>query len=475
MMGAGDQRVGLSEPAGERLAASRSLRPDANPPTVREAPSEARRRRVWQAAVAIAVCYSALHLGYSVGRYNVLGRGSPDGLVYGMDMRRAVDEAREWRATGALNFRDVIYPPLYYALLTPLTGLEFRSVERIFYLAQFLLFPLAIFFLVHAAWLGQRPPPMAYLLAAVLAINFQPFLETLALYKVEGIEFVLICWALYAFRKRRDAWAGVAVFLAANLKYLPGILIVYFAVKREFRVLAGVFAAFAVSLLVLIPLFGAGTIWRYYTEYPLTMLFAHQLQGTGAEASFEFQTLTGTVNRWFAGFQGMLHNLGTQSYAPVRSARAAFLIAGALKLALLGSYLWLIRNRWPREERETRWLSYLWECSLTLILLFVLIPVSLLHYAILLLPAFVATGLVLYQFHRIVRARETYLFALAYLLTGMILPGGLWNRVLPPHPLWGAHHTWVYFWFSFPFYGYALLGLCILLCSRRIMGANGRS
>jgi UDP-N-acetylglucosamine 2-epimerase (non-hydrolysing) len=235
---------------------------------------------------------------------------------------------------------------------------------------------------------------MAYVLAAVLTVNFHPFLETVALYKVEGLELFLICAALYAFKHKRDGVTGFLVVTAAGLKYLPGILILYFLVKREWRVVRGMLAACALYLLILLPIFGAETLWRYVT-YSLILLFGHSLQGTAAWASLEFQTLTGTVMRWFAGLAGMQENLSMQRWAPVPHAQAAFLIAGVLKFLLAGLYLSLIRRRWRPEERGARWLSYVYELSLTLIMIFVISPISLIHYAILLLPAFVMVGLIL--------------------------------------------------------------------------------
>ena len=224
-------------------------------------------------------------------------------------------------------------------------------------------------------------------------------------------------------------------------------------------------------LLVLLPMFGAKMLWGYAT-YPLTFLFGHSLWGTGAEASIEIQTLTGTINRWFAGLAGMRWNLSTQAYAPVPHAQVAFLISGTLKLLLGGLYLWLIRRRWLQQERDTQWRFYLCEFSLTLIMIFILSPYSMMHYAILLLPAFVMTGLILYQDAAIFRWKEKALFGLAYAFTAVIIPGGVWNRLFPPHPLWGERYAWVYFWFSFPFYGDLLLGWCLIMCLRRLRDAE---
>ena len=424
------------------------------------------RRLLRRLLLAAVIGYSVLHLGYSLWRYRVWDRDG-GAIVYGADVRRPWTEAKRWKEGGSLIFQEVIYPPLYYALMLPWTGLEYRHVEHIFYACQFLWYVLAIGFMVKAAYLEGPPPAMAYVWATVLMVNFHPFLETVALYKVEGMEMCLVCWAIYAFRRGQDVLAGVLTVIAANLKYLPGILLLYFLVKRERRVILGMLIGGALLVGLLLPIFGPTLLWEY-ARYPATFLFDHSLWGTGAEASLEFQTLTGTVNRWFAGWEGMKHNLSTQSYAPVANARAAFLIAGALKALFVTLYLFVIRHRWRPQQRQAKWPAYLYEFSLTLIMIFVISPLSLIHYGILLLPAFVMTGLMLSQQAARFRLTEKLLFAAAYALVAVIIPGGVWNRLFPPHPVWGERHAWVYFWLSFPFYGYLLLGACLLSCLRRL-------
>jgi hypothetical protein len=239
-------------------------------------------------------------------------------------------------------------------------------------------------------------------------------------------------------------------------------------------VILGMLAGCALLVMCLLPIFGVKTLWTYVTYTPV-VLFGQSLQGTGPWASLEFQTLTGTVKRWFAGMAGMQENLSMQRWAPVPHAQAAFLIAGALKFLLVGLYIALIRRRWPKEERDVRWFDYLSELSLTLIMIFVVSPISLLHYAILLLPGFVYVGLILYQHPAVFRLREKVVFLTAYALTAVLIPGGVWNRLFPPHPLWGERHAWVYFWLSFPFYGYLLLGACIVLRARRLRGVTSEA
>lgn len=422
--------------------------------------------------VILAVGYSVAHLGYSMWRYTIF---SSD-LYRSRDFERVFVQADIWRQTGVLPpFGMVLYPPLYYLLLAPLTNLGFRTVTYLLYVLQFIYFPLALVFLVKAASPARTPSAIEYLIAAVLTVNFQPFLETLAQHKVEGIELLLICLALYAFRKHRDVLAGSLVCVAANLKFLPGVLAGYFVVKREWKAMFGVLGTLLVCALVLLPAFGMQVLWSYGVQYPMTFLFGHSIPGTKAEANLEFQSLTGTINRWFVGPEGMAHHVRTQGDVPIAHAPLAFSLAAILKAIFGGLYLLLMVRRPSRPaSREERWECTLLEWSLTLLMIFVLASAARIHYAILLLPAFVITAFLLYHHPQLFRWKERLLFALAYSMTGMLIPGGVLNR-LPPHPLWGTKHSLAYLWMSFPFYGDLLLGLCMILCYRKLerLGRRG--
>lgn len=422
-----------------------------------------------KALVVLAVCYSVLHLGYSIVHYTIF---SAD-MYRSRDFARVFLEAKAWRDTGLLpSFEGILYPPLYYVLVLPLTHLDFRMVTYLLYGAQFLYFPIAVCVLVNAVSPARAPSAIEYVIAAVLTVNFQPFLETLAQHKVEGIEFLLICLALSALRRRHDLLAGSLIGLAASLKYLPAVLAGYFVVKREWKVVQGLLITLLVCVLVLLPFYGVGNLWLYGVWYPLLFFFGHTYAGTGPQANLEWQNLSGAINRWFAGWDTMVVHFDTEGNMPIAHPQLALGIAAILKGLLGGGYLFLIRRPLNSFNRQTQWAVSLLELSLTLLLISVFASATRMHYAILLLPAFVSTALLLFQHPQHFHGTEKWLCVLAYSLTAMVIPGGLLNQ-LPPHPLWGAQHSYFYLWMSFPFYGHVLLGGCLVLCHRRLVRGPG--
>ena len=418
----------------------------------------------------LLLIYTALHLIYSVVRYNVF-----DGNSSG-DFNRAYQEALDWRRSLQTGQRmGVFHPPLYYGLLLCLDSV-FRGMKNLayfFYFIQFLLFPWAIWLLAKGGAADPRLVSRRSLIAAtLLCLNFQPFLETLAQHKVEGLEFVLICLAVVLYRRRRDLPAGALVMLAANLKYLPAILIGHFIWKREKKVLAGAALGGIAVLAVLTCWVGPIRVKEAVFQYPLELLFAHKYEGTVPEGSVEMQTLSGTVNRWFAQplpghtFEEYIR---VGSYMPVPNPAFALRMAAALKGLLILGWLFVLRRRFPPQQRESLWRVHLLEISLSLVMIFVISQAARVHYAILLLPSFVYVALLLAQEPQRFRRPEKCLFAGAYFLSAMVIPGGLLNSSrLPAHPIWGNQYSLAYLWYSLPFYGTLLLGACIAVCLNRL-------
>ena len=422
---------------------------------------------VGKALFLALLLYSFLHLGYSVLRYNAFS-----GISSG-DFNRVYQEATYWVRSATYSPDGVWHPPFYYWLLITLDrwlGGQ-QNLIYFFYFLQFLLFPWAIHLLVQSV----RAPssrfgfPVLYGASAILVLNFQPLLETLAQHKVEGIEFFLICLAIWAFRREKDGLCGAAVVLATNLKFLPGILLLYFLVKREWKVLWGAAAGMGILLMILIFSFSAQTLRSGLIQQPMDQLFSHRLEGTSPNASVEMQTLTGMVNRWLAKPKpptSFMEYITRGSYMPVPQAKLAQALSVGLRLLLLAGWLALIRHRWRRTERQARWSLFLLEISVTLVMILVVSQAARVHYGILLLPGFVILGLLLLQQSSAFHLTEKLLFFVGYGLSAMVVPGGLLNR-LPPHPMWGTRYSQWYLWWSLPMWGYLLLGLCAVLCWKR--------
>ena len=424
----------------------------------------------WRKGFLIALlCYSGLHLVSSVLRYNPWTRPEVSG-----DFHRIYDEAldykQHWEQTGKLpvmtGFR--VYHGLpAYLLMFPLIHLGFNTVDYFFYLIQFLLFPLAIWLILKAVSSDSAPSWTETALAVVLVLNFKPFLEALALHKMEGIEIFLICLALVAFKNSRDFLTGALLLAAASLKYLPAILLIYFFLKRETKVLLGALGAGLVFLLFCLVFFGPSSMEVVF-RHPLDLVFRRDLESSIHAANIEWQTVSGVVNRWFAPKPSgnLLQFLGIGFAYPLTNPRLAMRIALLLKIFISGIYLYVIRHWWTESQRREKWPFYLLEISLTFLMLLVWIQAIRIGYAIFLLPAFIGIALLFTRQWNLFRLKEKVLFGLAYALGATIIPMGIVDKLFP-HPVWGPVWSKLYYWWGLPFYGYMMLGACILLCYKR--------
>ena len=418
---------------------------------------------------ALLLLYSLFRFGYSVARYNP--------VVYqpaGWDFYDTYERVGRWRTTGDYSVTGwetgyAYYPAFYYVLFYPISALPFPAVSSLFYFLQFPLFLAAILLMAKTVTHPRAPSAAELLIAVLLCVNFLPFLETFSEYKVEGIEFFLICLLVALWRKKRDGWAGALVVLAANLKYLPGILIGYFLIKRERRALWGMAAAGGAVLLALLLTLGPRVVRTYAVEYPFQILFNPSVCSNEMAVLPEWQTLSGTVNRWFAPpvmpeefVRRLLRGIG-----PVGNPRLAFGVGYTLKLLLLGVYVAAVRRGPSLPDREKGWPATLMEISLTLLMIPILFMAGRLQYGILWLPAFVWTGLLLLRHGSLFPRTVKALFLAAYALGGMVVPSGLLNR-LPPHPVWGQHHYLMALWLGVPFFGYLALFFCDLWMLRRL-------
>ena len=414
-----------------------------------------------------ALLYTLAHFGYSIVAYNPITNS-----VSANDVRVTFLEAQHWRQTGdliLLGGTNVFYGLLYYGFLSLFSASSFDQILLPFYLSQFVLFPLAIACLVQAV-AGKTVGWKETLLVVVLTLNFGPFLESFASCKVECLEFYLICLAFYGFLKGQNWLAGFGVVSGMLMKYLPGFLGIYFLLKRKWKTVLWCLVWGLILSGTLWEVFGGRIFRQIGIDHFWALVFSRKVETNELVALLEWQTLSGTINRLFAHIESprtwnlVLKMAGT---APIDHARLVTGLALGFKLLFTGIYLSVIGRRWPPLDPKTRRVLYALEMSLTLLMIVVLLQAVRIHYAVILLPAFLTVALLLFQYRRFFGRAEKVLFFSAYALSAVLIPGGLLNR-LPPSPVWGQSHARMYYWLSLPFYGYVLLFFCVALCHRKL-------
>ena len=200
------------------------------------------RRIAARAGAAGLLVVSALHFALGVHRARVSGV---------VDFPIFLDRTRQFRETGVLypDARDPAawgpaaavykFPPTFAMLLLPFAvpGGEGRAIAGHRAL-QVLLYAGAVALLLQL--LAPRPRATFVVLGLALALNFEPFFETLWRLQIETLLLALVALGLAAIVRGRDGPLGAALAAGALLKVYPAFLAAYLVVRARWRAL-GVF------------------------------------------------------------------------------------------------------------------------------------------------------------------------------------------------------------------------------------------
>ncbi len=146
-----------------------------------------------------------------------------------------------------------IYPPLFAMTMVPLAQLPLPVAGRLWLLCIHATF-LAALLMIFAT--QARLPRSAKVSIAVLFYLFLPIYLTLKFQQVAALWLLLLAAVLWAYQRGRLAWAGLFVALAASLKVIPILLILFFLRKRAFRLAAlsvGILGLLSMGELILVP------------------------------------------------------------------------------------------------------------------------------------------------------------------------------------------------------------------------------
>jgi alpha-1,2-mannosyltransferase len=247
-----------------------------------EPPADARAVRPARAVTLVAWALGLLLLAASVVHFVVAARSigaSPptDFPIFLSSVRRfvetgqlyeSVDDLAKYRAGEAVYK----YPPLYATTLLPWAHRPSLAAAHAHFLAQLVLYLGAAALLVRVLARDARSPGRFALLAAVVALTFGPFLETLQGLQIETAILALLAVGLLAIDRGQDALLGAALGAATVLKVYPGFLLLFLVAQRRWRAVVafGVAAAALVGVGLLV--FGVAENWKYFHDVLPTLL-----------------------------------------------------------------------------------------------------------------------------------------------------------------------------------------------------------
>ena len=232
---------------------------------------------------------AALWLGFLAFSYVVYMDGAPqryDFKSYYEGVQRLLDDAEPLYI--GIDGHAYMYPPLMAQILAPLVAtFSYETVSVVWFAASALS-------LLAATWLLARcvSPERAWIVW-LLPVLFTPVFKSLYIGQVTVILLCLLPAAWSAHRAERRALAGGLLALAAWIKVFPAFLLVYFLLRRDWRVVRGALAAGLGLLAVQVIISGPGTMIDFF-ETLLRLTREGQPAG-----NFKNSAINGFVSRLF--------------------------------------------------------------------------------------------------------------------------------------------------------------------------------
>ena len=210
----------------------------------------------WEAPAFLRSLYPPSTITFDFYQDWAAARNFLDGHPIYADITLTIERYLGWRLPDQWPpwyWRANTHPPPAVLLTLPLTRLEYSEAFLVWSLLSLALFAVAVCVMVRQFSIGMSIP---WVLASIAALLWwYPFREQV----VQGqVNLVLLFLLVVSWAADRTGWrktAGVALGAATAIKLFPGLLLVYFLVRREWTIVvscaATVTAITAIAAVVL--------------------------------------------------------------------------------------------------------------------------------------------------------------------------------------------------------------------------------
>ncbi|MCX7047028.1 MAG: glycosyltransferase family 87 protein [Candidatus Sumerlaeota bacterium] len=233
----------------------------------------AKKNSIWKRRVLAGVCLLILAVSFTIYGYRRQSK-SPDGDTgvqrdftrYSLAAARILCKGESPYQYSSKKYRGTFkYFPFNAILLAPLAPLPNPVAQGLWVALNAGLLLWCFSLHSQAARAITRPPWWVWLIALALAGRF--ILANLRLGQWNTSVYCLAFGGIFLAR-RRPWLGGATVGLAAAIKYLPAIFILYFLLRRQWKAAAGAALAFAFWVLVLPSVvIGPARHWQMLQEY----------------------------------------------------------------------------------------------------------------------------------------------------------------------------------------------------------------
>jgi len=235
------------------------------------------------------------------------------------------------------------YPPTSLLLLEPLRRLPYPRLVAVANILSWaaIAASVVLLYLIFARALachGDRPrPPLAergarLALALGFTLTFYPLVKSYELGQIQTWLYFLFVLAVWAWTGGRKTLAGILVGAICVIKPQIGLLVVWGALRREWRFVAGAAATAGTLGMVSLGLFG----WANHVDYLKTLSY----MAMHGESYYTNQSVNGLLNRLF--FNGTNLHGNPHAFAPFN--RWIYLVTVTSSILLIAAALFRKRG-----------------------------------------------------------------------------------------------------------------------------------
>ncbi len=335
------------------------------------------------------------------------------------------------------------YGPIQHLITLPLTFLKsIKVISVIWFIVNHIFLVAAILLILKL--LGDIPN-MPKILIVALWFGFWPLYIAIQEYTIEIFELFLIILSLYLLCKDKEGMTGITLGIATMAKFLPGIFLPYFLIKKQFKAFFAMLITILLIAAVAQPLLG----WQN-NETVNNFLTETKESQRSIYTYWRSQTVPALINRIFSRTDYSVDHIYIPKIVYPMPAKWLSRIAG-LSILLLAFFL-LYRKR--RERSGNIAMEY----SIMSILMYLVAPHG--------QPYYLIFNLIGYSFalKYIYESRYTFgwiVLLISYAISGLVNQIWWFDNLLLYNTSRIDRHTFFYF-LSFPTYGTILFFLLLL-------------
>jgi hypothetical protein len=168
------------------------------------------------------------------------------------------------QALGIQHLNPFVYPPIVALFFIPLSLFSYQDAQLVWFILNHLFLILSFLFLILS--FNSKENNLIYIAASLLlSISFAPLYRTLTAGQLNLLMLFLLSLTWYLYTKKMPVGAGVVLAIATLLKLFPGLLILFFIWKKEYRVAISAIAVVVILVLLSLAIQGVPLYQDYGT------------------------------------------------------------------------------------------------------------------------------------------------------------------------------------------------------------------